>query len=209
MFSLDGIKNIIFDLGGVLLNLDPQRTMVEFKKLGQAGLVEENPWNFKNEIFYRFEQGLVSVDEFHSEIKEVLGNGVTDSAIDHAWTAMLLDIPAVRVKIALNLKKKFRTFLFSNTNAIHVEKIQSDFRKAHGFEFPSMFEKVFYSNEIHLRKPEVRSFLKVMELAGAEPGNTLFVDDFGENIDAAKKVGLQILWLQPGMFFEEIFSDFR
>ncbi|HBL75611.1 MAG: hypothetical protein A2W90_05110 [Bacteroidetes bacterium GWF2_42_66] len=209
MVKLDGIQNIIFDLGGVLLNLAPHRTMEEFRKLGHTSLVEENPWNFKHEIFYKFERGLISIDEFHSGVKGILGNGLTNEQIDYAWTAMLLDIPRVRAEIVMNLKKQFRTFLFSNTNAIHVEKIQSDFQNQHGFEFPSLFEKDFYSNEIHVRKPDIESFMKVIELSGVKPEETLFVDDFEENIIAAQKTGLQTLWLQPGMVVEEIFSDFR
>ena len=209
MVNLDGIRNIIFDLGGVLLNLAPQRTMEEFSKLGHTSLVEENPWNFRNEIFYKFERGLISIDEFHSGVKEILASGVTDEQIDFAWTAMLLDIPPVRTDIVLNLKKQFRTFLFSNTNAIHVEKIQTDFRKQHGLEFSSLFEQDFYSNEIHVRKPEPESFLKVIELSGVQVEETLFVDDFEENIKAAQKIGLQTFWLQPGMVIEEIFCDFR
>ena len=209
MVKLDGIRNIIFDLGGVLLNLAPHKTMEEFRKLGHTSLVEENPWNFKHEIFYMFERGLVSIDEFHSGVKEVLGNGVTNEQIDYAWTAMLLDIPRVRAEIVLNLKKQFRTFLFSNTNAIHVEKIQSDFHNNLGIEFSSLFEKDFYSNEIHVRKPDIESFLKVIELSGVQIEETLFIDDFEENIIAAQKTGLHTLWLQPGMVIEEIFCDFR
>lgn len=209
MVNLNGIKNIIFDLGGVLLNLAPQKTMDEFRKLGHTSLVEENPWNFKHEIFYKFERGLVTPDEFYTGVKYVLGNSVSNEEIYKAWTAMLLDIPKVRADIVFNLKKQFRTFLFSNTNAIHVEKIQSDFRQQHKLEFATMFEKDFYSNEIHLRKPDVESFLKVIELAGVKPEETLFVDDFKENIEAAKTTGLQTLWLQPEMIFEDVFIDFR
>ena len=208
MVNLNGIQNIIFDLGGVLLNLAPQRTMDEFRKLGHTSLVEENPWNFKQEIFYKFERGLVTPDEFRSGVKELLGNGVSSEQIDYAWTAMLLDIPPVRAGIVLNLRKQFRTFLFSNTNAIHVEHIHADFRRQHGFEFSSLFDKDFYSNEIQARKPDVESFLKVIGLSGVKPEETLFVDDFQENIIAAQKTGLQTLWLQPGMVIEEIFSDF-
>lgn len=209
MVNLGGIKNIIFDLGGVLLNLAPQKTMDEFRKLGHTSLVEENPWNFKHEIFYKFERGLVTPLEFYAGVKEVFGNGVSNEEIYLAWTAMLLDIPKVRADIVFNLKKQFRTFLFSNTNAIHVEKIQSDFREAHGLDFSSMFEKDFYSNEIHLRKPDVESFLKVIDLAGVKPEETLFVDDFRENIEAAKTTGLQTFWLQPGIALEDVFNDFR
>ncbi|MDX9881509.1 MAG: HAD family phosphatase [Prolixibacteraceae bacterium] len=209
MVKLNGIRNIIFDLGGVLLNLAPHRTMEEFRKLGHIGLVEENPWNFKYEIFYKFERGFISVDEFHSGVKEILGNGVTNEQIDYAWTAMLLDIPSIRAGILQNLKKQFRTFLFSNTNAIHVERIHADFHRQHGFEFSSLFDKDFYSNEIHVRKPDVESFLKVIRLSGVKPEETLFIDDFQENIVAARETGLQTLWLQPGMTVEEIFSDFR
>ncbi len=209
MVKLDGIRNIIFDLGGVLLNLDPRKTLQEFEKLGHVSLVETNPWDFQHEIFYKFERGLISIYEFHAGIKEILANGATDEQIDHAWTAMLLDIPKIRVNIVLNLKKKFNTYLFSNTNAIHVQKIQSDFREQHGIELPSLFMKDYYSNEIQVRKPDLESFLKVIELSGVNPEETLFVDDFEKNIKGAQASGLRTFWLEPGMTIEETLSGFR
>lgn len=206
---LNGIQNIIFDLGGVLLNLAPQRTLDAFRQLGSTELVEDNPWDFKHEIFYKMERGLVSNEEFRAGVKTMLADGATDEQIDAAWTAMLLDIPKTRVDVLINLKKQFGTYLFSNTNAIHVAKFHADFRQQHHFELSSLFVKDFYSNEINLRKPDIESFNKVIELSGVNPGTTLFIDDSEDNTLSAKQAGLQTLWLQKGMYIEEVFAEFR
>ncbi len=209
MIKLDGIQNIIFDLGGVLLNLAPQLTLDAFRQLGSTELVEDNPWGFKHEVFYKMESGLVSNDEFRAGVRTMLAEGASDEQIDAAWTAMLLDIPKERVEVLLGLKKQFGTYLFSNTNAIHVAKFQSDFRVQHGMELSSLFVRDYYSNEIQVRKPDVKAFEKVIELSGVVPAETLFIDDSEENAKSAQQAGLHSLWLQKGMYVEKIFADFR
>jgi len=208
MKDLSGIKNIIFDLGGVLLNLDPGKTLRAFKELGLSDIVEENVWSFRHEVFILMEKGLIADEDFIAGVKQLLPVGVTDKQIEEAWTAMLLDIPEVRVRIVLNLKKHFNTYLFSNTNTIHVKKFQDDFRKAHHTELCSLFVKYYYSNEIKLRKPDIQSFAKVIQLARVQPQETLFIDDSEENIKAAQQAGLKTIWLQPNMKLEELFVEF-
>lgn len=208
MEILNGINNIIFDLGGVLLNIDPKKTIDAFAKLGMPQLVANSGLSYDHEIFFRMEQGQVSPDEFRAGVQDLLQKPVPDKLIDDAWTAMLLDFPAVRVKLVQNLRTRFKIYLFSNTNAIHVAKYHDNFRKQHGFEVSSLFEKDFYSNEIGFRKPSRESFQEVIRLSGVNPEKTLFIDDSNQNVQAATDSGLKGLWLEPGQKIENLLSDY-
>lgn len=205
---LEEIRNIIFDLGGVLLNIDPQRTIDAFAKLGMPQLVSNSGLSYDHDIFFRMEQGQISPEEFRNGIQKLLPKPVSNEAIDEAWTAMLLDFPEIRVQLVKNMAKTFRIFLFSNTNAIHVAKYHANFRKQHGFEVSSLFEKDFYSNEIGFRKPTAESFQEIIMLSGIDPKESLFIDDSKQNVDAAIASGLNGFWLEPGQKVEEIFQEY-
>lgn len=208
MELLSGIKNIVFDLGGVLLNIDPKRTIEAFGRLGMEQLVGDKGLTYDHEIFYQMEHGKITSDEFRSGVQKLLPQPVSFAEIDTAWTAMLLDIPAVRVQLLKNLRKHFRIYLFSNTNAIHVEKFHSDFRKQYGFEVSTLFDIDFYSNEIGFRKPSEESFQEIIRLSGINPGQSLFVDDAAANIEGAASVGFKAYWLEPGQSVETVFQEY-
>jgi putative hydrolase of the HAD superfamily len=208
MEILHGIKNIIFDLGGVLLNINPKKTIEAFGQLGMEELIGEKGLSYDHDIFYLMEQGKITPDEFRHGVRKLLPTVVSDDQIDEAWTAMLLDFPKVRVQLVQNLRIHFGIYLFSNTNAIHVAKYHSDFRKQHGFEVSSLFEKDFYSNEIGYRKPSPESFHEIIRLSGIIPEETLFIDDSLANVEAAKACRLKGYWLEPGQKIEDIFRNF-
>lgn len=205
MEILKGIKNIIFDLGGVLLNIDPKKTIEAFGQLGMDQLIGDKGHNYDHEIFYLMEQGKVTPDEFRNGVRELISGEVTNDQIDEAWTAMLLDFPKVRVELLQKLRKTFGIYLFSNTNAIHVAKYHSNFRNQHGFDVSSLFEKDFYSNEIGYRKPAHEAFHEIIRLSGIHPEEALFIDDSLQNVEAAIACGLKGYWLEPGQKVEEIF----
>jgi putative hydrolase of the HAD superfamily len=208
MEILQGINNIIFDLGGVLLNINPQKTIEAFDALGMEQLIGDKGLTYDHEIFYLMEQGKVTPDEFRQGVRKLLPVEVSDQQIDTAWTAMLLDFPAIRVELLQKLRKDFNLYLFSNTNAIHVEKYFDIFRKQHGFEVTTLFKKTFHSNEIGYRKPSPESFGEIIRLAGIQPKQSLFIDDSAANIEGAIKSGMKGLWLQPGQTVEEIFQRY-
>jgi len=122
MEFLKGIKNIIFDLGGVLLNIDPKKTIEAFGQLGMEQLIGDKGLTYDHDIFYLMEQGKITPGEFRNGVRELLPAEVTDEQIDAAWTTMLLDFPKVRVELVQKLRNEFNIYLFSNTNAIHVAK---------------------------------------------------------------------------------------
>jgi putative hydrolase of the HAD superfamily len=103
------------------------------------------------------------------------------------------------------LRDSYKIYLFSNTNAIHIGRLLPDFKREHGFDFPALFDKTFYSHEIQARKPDIEAYQKVIRLSGVEPGKTLFVDDLEQNIRAAQEVGLKTFWLSEGLEMAELF----
>lgn len=205
---LKGIRNIIFDLGGVLLNIDPMKTIDAFGKLGMEQLVGDKGLTYDHDIFYMMEQGKITPDEFREGVLALLPLRVSYQQVDDAWTAMLLDFPTIRVELLKSLRKDFGIYLFSNTNAIHVERFHSNFRNQHGFEVSALFEKDFYSNEIGYRKPSPESFQEIIRLSGINPEESLFIDDSLPNIESAIACGLKGYWLEPGQKVEEIFKEY-
>lgn len=208
MEILKGIRNIVFDLGGVLLNIEPKKTIEAFGQLGMEQLIGDKGLTYDHKIFYQMEQGQISTEEFRDGVRKLLPNQVTDQQIDEAWTAMLLNFPGIRVELLQKLRKDFGLYLFSNTNAIHVEKYQSIFRNQHSFEVTSLFDKLFHSNEIGLRKPSPESYNEIIHLSGIAPEKSLFIDDSLTNVEGAMACGLKGYWLEPGETVEEIFKQF-
>ncbi|SHJ74340.1 putative hydrolase of the HAD superfamily [Tangfeifania diversioriginum] len=205
--DLAAVKNIIFDLGNVLLNLDFNASIEAFRKLGLADEVVDSGQAYSDPVFYELETGQVSAEGFRERIREILNNPeIPDEQIDDAWCAMVLDIPAERVEVVKKLREKFNIYLFSNTNEIHINRLHAEFKNDHGIDFPSLFVNDFYSHEIGERKPDLSAYQKVIRLSGVQPEETLFVDDLENNIDAAHEAGLKTFWLKKGMEMTKVFN---
>ena len=204
--DLTNIKNIIFDLGKVLLNLDFNASIVAFQKLGLKTDVLDSKQVYSDPVFYELEVGKVTPEEFCNRVRKVIQNpDSTDLQIEDAWYSMILDIPASRVKVVQELSKNYNVYLFSNTNKIHIERLHRAFKTEHGIDFPSLFVKDYYSHEIHERKPDLSSYQKVIELAGINPEESIFIDDLEKNIIGAQLSGLKTFWLKEGMEMTDIF----
>lgn len=186
---MNSIKNIIFDLGGVILNLDMPATEKAFRKLGGAHYEADAAKAHKADIFNRFEIGAFSETEFLNQLSSLASH---DELIT-AWTAMLLDIPSERIELLKNLKNEgYRIFLFSNTNVIHLRFIHTSVEQNFdGLPFDTLFEKAWYSHLIGHRKPNKEAFLFVLNDARLNPSETLFIDDNADNIKAAESVGIK------------------
>jgi len=205
--DLINIKNIIFDLGKVLLNLDFNASIVAFQKLGLKTDVLDNKQAYSDPVFYELEVGKVTPEEFCNRVRKVIQNpDSTDLQIEDAWYSMILDVPASRVKVVQELSKTYNVYLFSNTNKIHIERLHRAFKTEHGIDFPSLFVKDYYSHEIHERKPDLSSYQKVIELAGINPEESIFIDDLEKNIIGAQQSGLKTFWLKEGMEMTDIFE---
>ncbi len=205
---MNQIKNIIFDLGGVILNIDYFIVVDAFKQLGISNFDEWYSQKSQNDLFDRLETGKVSPQVFRDEIKKRIGKNVSDAEIDTAWNAILLDLPAERVKLIQNLKGKYRCFLLSNTNDIHIESFSASIEKVYGSIdiFNNLFEKIYYSSKIGLRKPHVEVFEFVLKENELLPQETLFIDDSVQHIEGAKKAGINTVFLSPGKTILELFD---
>jgi putative hydrolase of the HAD superfamily len=181
------IKNLLFDLGAVVLNLDQEKTLRAFVKLG-ADLDEIN---MQGNLFTDFETGKISAEIFVQTLHTKLKGNVSKEEIVQAWNAMLLDLPPTRVDLLRQLKKKYRLLLLSNTNSIHIDAVYAE----HGKEvFEELFEKIYLSHEIGHRKPDIDCYQFVLNDARIKGSETLFIDDNKSNIKGAEKAGINALW---------------
>jgi HAD superfamily hydrolase (TIGR01509 family) len=204
--DLTNIKNIIFDLGNVLLNLDFNASIRAFQKIGLTEDVLDKQQVYSDPVFYELETGKITPEKFRKGVRKILINpDVPDQKIDEAWSAMILDIPESRVKLLQELGKTYKVYLFSNTNKIHISKLLSEFKTQHKIDFPSLFTEAFYSQEIYERKPDLSSYEKVIKLAKIKPEESIFIDDLEKNIIAAKQTGLKAFWLKDGTEVVDIF----
>ena len=203
---MTGIKNILFDLGGVFLDINYQLTEQAFIDLGIADFGQRFNQQFSNTLFEDLETGKIDPETFYEAFRKETGTDLSNKMIENAWNALLLDFPPERLEWLEMVGKKYPVYLFSNTNIIHYQCFMKMFEdKFDGKSFNDYFLKAYYSHELGLRKPYPHSYTKIMELEQLNPSETLFIDDTLKNIEGAKSAGLQTLWLQPGMKLEEGF----
>lgn len=195
MQKYDSIPNIIFDFGGVLLNIAPRNVLDEFKLIGLEDVQVVEKEYQENGLFDRLEKGKISPDQFRSEIRKFIHQPVTDDQIDKAWNSMLLDLPYERLQVLEKLKQNHRIFLLSNTNIIHWEAYMQMIQSVHGVCLSDFFEKDYYSHNMGLRKPDPRIFSTVLANEGLNAAETLFIDDVFENVEAAQSIGLKTHYL--------------
>ncbi|WP_026463818.1 HAD family hydrolase [Adhaeribacter aquaticus] len=206
--DLTGIKNIIFDLGGVIINIKIQQSLDAFQKLSKSGKIIEFTQAKQSKLFDDYETGRIGDDEFRAGLRQLYDIEATDEQIDEAWNALLLDIPQERIALLQELGKKYRLFLLSNTNAIHLvafSKIVTD-----NFTIPSLdslFEKAYYSHLIGQRKPDAIVFEQILAQHNLERSETLFIDDSIQHIESANKVGLKTIFLEPPLTINQVFKN--
>lgn len=208
MATIQPIRNIIFDFGGVVLDIDPTQTLKELKKLGfeNVGLLEHP--DFKEGIMNKFERGILTPETFREKVRDFLGIDATDQEIDEAWNALLFDIPKERIAVIEQAKKQYNIFLLSNSNEIHYEVYVRDLQLRFGYrEFDQLFDKAYFSFDLHLSKPNPEIFEFVLNQHKLKPEETLFIDDTLEHIEAARKLGLQTYHLQNPVRIRDLFMD--
>lgn len=201
------IKNIIFDLGGVILNIDYDLTSKAFKKLGIKDFDKLYSQAKQNNLFNNLETGKIDPEEFRTTLKKYIPKA-TDQEIDFAWNAMLLDLPKERIKLLWEVKENYRIFLLSNTNAIHVKAFTKYVDQLYGENlFDDIFENHYYSNEIGFRKPNADAFQFVLSSNNLKAEETLFIDDSKQHIDGANKTGLNSFLLDNNKDITSLFLD--
>ena len=202
------IRNIIFDLGGVLLNIDYQASIKAFKDLGVKDFDALFSQATQHHLFDRLDTGQISAEEFRDELRELGGLSLSDAQIDHAWNAMLGDFPASRIDLLQGLSAIYRLFLLSNTNSIHYPAYIERLRKDHGIDsLDHLFENAYLSHEIGLRKPDTAAFQLIINENQLDPAATFFIDDSAQHVEGAIKAGLHAVWLDLGrMKTEDLFT---
>ncbi|WP_341899974.1 HAD family phosphatase [Fluviicola taffensis] len=187
---------IIFDLGGVLLNLDYDLTEKAFISLGMTNFGESYSQLQQTQLFDRFERGEVSSFHFVNQLLDRLPFGTTANQVVHAWDAMILDFPVERLQFLEELSKKHRLFLLSNTNDLHIDAVRRSLEKTVGHRnLEQYFEKTYFSSAIGMRKPDSNIFEFVCAENNLDPAKTLFIDDSPQHVEGAKNAGLDALLL--------------
>ena len=202
------IKNIIFDLGGVIINLDPNKTISEFNKLSKTPFEAIYTQLQQSTIFDLFDKGHISENDFFLELKNVTQTTATTHELKQAWNAMLLDFPAHRLELLKKLKPHYRLFLLSNTNETHITEFENTLLKTHQLKnLESFFEKVYYSCRMGMRKPDANIFESVLLENNLKANETIFIDDSPQHVEGALTVGIKAYVLPKEKEVEELIKE--
>jgi epoxide hydrolase-like predicted phosphatase len=202
------IKNIIFDWGGVITNLDFEAGINAFKKYGLDNFIDQYNMQFQKDIYTKLETGLISADEFRAELRKIIPIPITDNELDEAWSALLGELPKERWDLLHKIRDDYRTYLLSNTNVIHVERYFQRLYETYGiYGYTHLFEKTYLSYELKMRKPDIRIFEYVLKDSNLIPEETLLIDDYHENIESAGRLGINTCHLKEPETILDIFKD--
>lgn len=195
------IKNLLFDLGGVIMDIRRQNCIKAFERLGMTNAGELLGEYSQAGVFGDIESGKIDAEGFHAEIRSMLPAGVTDAQIDDAFEDFLIGIPVERLKALEQLHHTYKIYLISNTNPIMWNsKIASEFRKD-GHDINYYFDGIITSFEAKSMKPEREIFDQLVDATGIKPQETLFFDDSEANVEAARKLGFRGVVVKPGEEF--------
>ncbi len=190
------IKNIIFDMGGVILNLDFLKTELAFAEYGIGNFNQYYTLQTATPVFEQLETGKISPEDFYDVFRKITLSTISNQQIEIAWNAMLLDFPTERISLLKELRSKYQIYLLSNTNEIHYRHIMKIFKEQNdGEDFNDIFIKAYYSHQLGMRKPDKIIFETVLKDADLLAGETIFIDDAIANIESAKSTGLQTIHL--------------
>jgi epoxide hydrolase-like predicted phosphatase len=188
------IKNLIFDLGGVILDLSVESTLDCFTQLSGMPKEKVKDLFISSPGFIEYEKGSIDDKAFRDFLKATYSVSASDDEIDRCWNAMLVGIPPAKLDLLKRLQNEFRVYLLSNTNGIHIQHINGtllpEMKKA---PLEHYFHKAYYSHSMGKRKPDAEIFEQVIEENHLVPEQTLFLDDYAVNIEGAKSVGIKTI----------------
>jgi putative hydrolase of the HAD superfamily len=202
------IKNIIFDFGGVICNIDVKITERRFFELGLKPAGASHALPDPKALFLALESGKLKPPQFRDQVRKLFINPVTDQQIDDAWNALLLDIPASRIRLLEAIRAHYNIYLLSNTNEIHYRCYLDRFRTQFGYtDLDALFKKAYFSYRVGLQKPDPAIFRHVLTDSALNPAETLFIDDTLVHVEGAGKAGIQgyHLDLKKGEQITELF----
>jgi len=207
---MKGIKNIIFDLGGVIINLDQQRTIYQFNAL--SDLPFESVYNTSSQsgLFDELDRGTISNEAFFEILKKEMRYTGDTAPLVKAWNAMLLDVPEHRLDVLVSAKQNYSTFLLSNTCEPHIASFEEQLYFDHGVKnFEDYFDKVYYSCRMGMRKPDREIFEAVLTENNLHPEETVFIDDSEQHVKGAGACGINAYLLPKGMEIGDLLIDLK
>ena len=206
--NVNPINAIIFDLGGVLLDINYWLTIEAFNNLGCSDFKSIYNQQKQSQLFDDFETGKVSSETFRKSLQKQMQFSISNVEFDNAWNKMLLQLPEKRIELLEKLNKKFSLFLLSNTNEIHIKAFKKIISSSIGYErFENCFKKVYFSSEIGNRKPNASCFEMVLSENKLSAAKTLFIDDSIQHVEGAYKIGIKTLLIESGEELVSIFPD--
>lgn len=195
---MQNIKNIIFDLGGIFIDIDFAKTQKAFEALGVANWSQFYTQSTASALFEQLETGAITPEVFYDGFRQQTALNLSDQQIKNAWNAMLGTFPPERLQWLQNIRDKYRVYLYSNTNLIHYQAFTDIFFQCTGNRnFNDYFIKAHYSHELGYRKPYPELFTRLLKLENLSASETLFIDDTAKNIEGAAAAGLQTILLLP------------
>lgn len=200
------IRHIIFDLGGVLLNLDVEGCTRAFEKAGLKDIRSVLTGTNEGGIFSEYERGEIGTPEFRDGIRQLASQSLTDDEIDRMWVNELLDIPQEKLDLLVSLRSKHDIYLLSNTNELHWQHVVESLLPQQNYRVEDLFKETFLSFRMKLAKPDPEIFREVLRQAGLKPEETLFIDDSAVNCQAAQSVSIQTEHYKPGNDLSLLFS---
>ncbi|MCS6822525.1 MAG: HAD family phosphatase [Microscillaceae bacterium] len=189
---------LIFDLGNVLIDTDFNLTIKAFEALNpqKSAWLKENIYHAS--LFLDYEKGLIDDKTFRNGLQNILEIAVPDEQLDYAWNALLLNFSPERIEILQALRPRYKLFLLSNTNAIHIKKVNEILAQNFQIEkLDFLFDKVYYSFEMHKRKPEPAIFEQILQEQNLSPNKVVFFDDSLDNVRAAECIGIESVQIIP------------
>ena len=196
-------KNLIFDLGNVLYDIDFTKMYAAFDELGIPNFENHFTLNKSDQIFFDLELGLISEQQFCKGFNALYNLDLQKQQIIAAWNSLLIGYRKESIEWVKKHNGKYATFLYSNTNQIHYDYFIPQFDQEMGGNFENLFKTPYFSHKMGQRKPDPASFMHILEKEGLIAEETIFIDDNEPNVIAAASVGLQVLYLQPGMTVEK------
>ena len=198
-------KAIIFDLGGVILDISYNETIKKFKEIGLTNIYTSHS---QDHLFNLLETGHIQEDEFLLTLQKMTQN-VSKEEIKFAWNSMILNLPDKNLKLLSLLKKKFKLFLLSNTNNIHINYFKEMIGQKKWDMFSDVFEKIYFSHKIGVRKPDFLSFQIILDENKLDPQDVFFIDDSSQHINAAKKLEIPCFHLKDNNISKLISDRFQ
>jgi len=202
------MKTIIFDFGGVLLNLNMQNCIDAFSRLGYNKIDELIDHYKQKGVFLDFEEGKITTDVFFTELQKIVGLQTSIESLKDAYLSFLGDLPQYKLDLILKLRKKYNVYMLSNINQFIFEYCKKTYFETNNFAFEDYFDKAYLSYEMGVCKPDKLIFEKMIADSGIIPNQCLFLDDGIKNIETAKSLGFNAYFVRPNENFLHLFADF-